>query len=327
MPAARILLLVAVLALAGCGDDDSPGAFPPAAEPARSPAPAATPAGRTVDLGARAEGVAVDARTGLVAVATQAPDELVLVDARTLEVRRRVALPGPAEHVTLRRPGGPALVPIPGGLVEVALRTGETTIVPLGGAPLDVAATEDGLAATDELGYDVAVVRDGRLARREPAGLQTDGIAALDDGRFAVVAARERTLTVGEVSEPAGIGPTHVEAADDGRLYVADTTGGSVLLFRSEPELGLARRAAVAGSPYGTAIDRERGKLWVTTTATNEAVQLTADGSPRIQRRYPTVRQPNSIAVDERTGRVYVASAADGTLQAFDGYPPTLAGR
>ena len=119
---------------------------------------------------------------------------------------------------------------------------------------------------------------------------------------------------------PAGVGPTHVVAGDDGRLYVTDTGGESVLLFRSGDDLVQARRYGLPGAPYATTLDGAKGKLWVTLTARNEVVQLTADAQPREQRRYDTVAQPDAIAIDERTGRVFVAGRDEGVLQAFDGY-------
>ena len=99
-------------------------------------------------------------------------------------------------------------------------------------------------------------------------------------------------------SVAAGFGPTHVVVGDDDRIYVIDTAGGAVLLFRRGEELKLVRRAALPGRPYAAAIDRERGKLWVTVMETDEVVQLTADGAPRIKRRLPTVRRPNAVAID-----------------------------
>ena len=163
-----------------------------------------------------------------------------------------------------------------------------------------------------------------------PEGVAFDArrtVAALPGGGFAVLDPRRRTLGVTDrlgseptAEAPAGVGPTHVVAGDDGRVYVTDTGGESVLLFRVGDDLELARRYGLPGAPYATTIDRDKGKLWVTLTARNEAVQLTADAQPREQRRYRTVRRPDAIAIDERTGRVYVAGRDEGVLQAFDGY-------
>lgn len=177
---------------------------------------------------------------------------------------------------------------------------------PLTQAP---ASTPTGTAAADE----------ALIARLRAEGRGPRTTARLDDGTTVTLDPRARTLTVGDQTVAAGIGPTHVVVGDEGRVYVADTAGRSVLLFRTMPELKLWRRAGLDGSPYGTAIDREKGKLWVTLTDRNEAVQLTADGAPRVQRRFPTVRQPDAIAIDDAHGRVAILGA--DAVQAFDGYP------
>ena len=323
-------ITIAALVLAGCGSEDDPRTFPPAAEPARSPVPAERPAGRVVRIGNKPEGIAVDARTGIVAVALTDPDELALVDADTLRVRRRIPLPGAPRHLRLAAPGGPVLVPAESGdrLVEVALPSGRSRVTKVGDGPHDADAAGGRFFAGDEFGSTLSLVEDGRRLRQVPTPLQPGGVAAFRDpaGPVAVVGVRERAVALYDVDgrelhrEPAGIGPTHVEAGDGGRLYVADTDGNAVLLFRTRPDLKLIRRIAVPGQPYATALDRRRGKLWVTLTETNRAVQLTAEVQVRRQREFATVRQPNAIAVHEPTGRVFVASRTDGTLQVFDAY-------
>jgi hypothetical protein len=86
---------------------------------------------------------------------------------------------------------------------------------------------------------------------------------------------------VGDEAAPAGFGPTDVVVGDDDRIYVVDSAGGSVLLFRRRPELRIVRRAAVPGTPYAATIDRERRRIRVT-SRTGDVVELTADGAPRI---------------------------------------------
>lgn len=136
-----------------------------------------------------------------------------------------------------------------------------------------------------------------------PEVAQSSPQARLDGGATVRVDAGRRRLVVarpgGEtLSAAAGFGPTHVVVGADDRIYVVDTAGGAVLLFRRGKELKLVRRAALPGRPYAAAIDRERGKLWVTVMETDEVVQLTADGAPRVKRRLPTVRRPNAIAIE-----------------------------
>lgn len=322
-------LLLALALLAGaCGSEDDPAAFPAPSGAVPSPPTSTRPAGRVVRVGGQAHAVAADPASGRVAVAVSGPDELVVLDGVDLRVRRRVALPGRAEHVALAGPGGPVLAAAAGAVVAVPLSHGAPRAWRAGGALHDLVAAPGGAVAGDRRGAALAVLRDGGVVARGPAGPAPDGVAALDDGRVAVVGARARVLALHDErtgrrleERPAGVGPTHVEAGDGGRLYVADTAAGAVLLFRSRPELALVRRTALAGGPFATAIDRERGKLWVTLTATNEVAQLTADGQPRPQRRFATVRAPSSVAVDDRTGRVFVTGRTGGTLQVFDGYP------
>ena len=322
---ASAALLLAAALLAACGSEDDPRRFPPAAEPARSPVPAARPAGTVVRVGNKPEGLAADPWTGLVAVALTDPDELALVDHRDGRVVRRVPLPGAPRHLRLAAPGGPVLVPAESAdrLVEVPLPRGRPRSTRVGDGPHDADASGGRVLVADEFGSTVSIVEDGRTVKRVGAPLQPGGLAAIPDGPVALVAVRERVLALFDrdgrklAQEPAGVGPTHVEAGAGGRVYVADTEGEAVLLFRTRPRLELVRRVALPGAPYGMTIDRERGRLWVTLTARNEVVWLPANGAPRPVERYPTVRQPNSVAVHEPTGRVFVASRTDGTLQSF----------
>jgi sugar lactone lactonase YvrE len=115
--------------------------------------------------------------------------------------------------------------------------------------------------------------------------------------------------------EAAGVGPTHVVSDGAELLFVVDTEGEGLLLFRLSPRLELVRRVALPGSPYGIAIDRRRERLWVSLTATNRVVELTANGQPRPLRSLPAVRQPDAVAVDERSGRVFVIGRR---LQLYD---------
>jgi hypothetical protein len=129
----------------------------------------------------------------------------------------------------------------------------------------------------------------------------------------ATVRPRERVLELADrdtgrivAREPAGVGPTHVVSDGAGLLFVVDTEGEGLLLFRARPRLELVRRVALPGTPYGIAIDRRRRRLWVTLTQANRVVEVTANGQPRPLRSLPTVRQPDAVTVDERTGRVAV---------------------
>jgi DNA-binding beta-propeller fold protein YncE len=107
----------------------------------------------------------------------------------------------------------------------------------------------------------------------------------LDDGTPVVLDPVARELRVGDETVAAGFAPTHVVVGAGGRIYVTDTGGGSVLLFRTRPHLKLQRRAAVPGRPFETVLDPDRRRLLVATD--DELVRMTADGAPRIQERIP----------------------------------------
>lgn len=318
-------LALAGLVLAGCGSSD---ALPPAAEPARSPPVTERPAGRVVPVGARAEGLVVDGRTGLLAVAVLKPDRLVLVRAATGRLVRSVALPAGARHLALAAPGGPVLVPAEAAdaLVEVPLRGGRVHAIRVGRHPHDAAAAGDGRVwVGNENGDTVSVVDGRRVVRTLPARTQPGGVAALGARTIGVVTVASDELLLYDADRPAlrgrlraGAGPTHLVAGAD-RAYVADTRGDAVLVFRFAGGLRLAGRLAIPGTPYGLALDAARNRLWITQTALNRVIgyQLTTGHAHR-RWSFPTVRQPNSVAVDPRTGRVFVASASAGTLELID---------
>jgi DNA-binding beta-propeller fold protein YncE len=280
-----------------------------------------------VPVGRAPEGIAADPVTGLVAVALREPDEVALVDGADGRVARRVGVPGAARHLSLAAPGGPVLAPAERAdeLVRIALPGGAADAVAVGVFPHDAAAAGSRVFAGDERGNTLSVV-DGLDVRRIRVATQPGGVAASDNGRtVAVVSVRERVLEVFDSGTlerlgrvPAGAGPTHVVSGSQGRFYVVDTTGDALLVFEARPELRLSRRVALLGSPYGLAVDRERGRLWTTLTATNELVELSGGARPRPLRSFPAVRQPNTVAVDARTGRVYVTGRADGVLQLLD---------
>lgn len=256
MPRAVALLLVIGLAAGGCGSVTDPDAFPKPAEPAHALPLTRPPAGHTLRVGARPEGVVADPRTGIVAVALHDPDEIALVDGRAGRLLRRASATAAARQ----------LAPARGG---------------------------------------EGVLREGRW--------------------IAVVSARERVLELYDARTlrrigraPAGIGPTHVASDAHGLIYVVDTGGDSLLVFRTSPELQLTRRVYLPGAPYGVAYDERRQRLWVTASRTNVLYELRARGRPAVRRTFAAVRQPDAVAVDGATGRVFVTGRLDGVLQLLD---------
>ena len=107
--------------------------------------------------------------------------------------------------------------------------------------------------------------------------------------------------------------------SDDGNyVFVADTAGGAVLIFRVRPRLALVRRYALPDGPYGMAIDNRRHRMFVTQVGRNRLWVLNVGARLTKLGVHPTPRQPDAVAVDERTGRVYVSGRADGVLQILE---------
>ncbi len=336
--AIRATVLLALL-LAGCGSQ-SVHQLPPAAEPRASPPLTARPAGRVVRVGptigrltagrtqepgGAPEGLAFDPASGTLGVGLRRPAELALLDGTTGQVRKRVALPAGPRHLAAAR--GVFYVPAEMADRLVAVRAGDGRVLrdtPVGRRPHGVAVAGDAVAVGDEDGNAVEFVRAGRVAARLGVATQPGAVASVGDGRIAVVSVRERVVELYDAHRrlarlPAGVGPTHAAALGNW-LWVVDTQGDGLLVYRLRPSLRLERRVRLAPGPYGIAVDPVRCRLWVTLTGSNRVDELPAHGRPHVLASFPTVRQPNDVAVDSRTGRVFVGGRADGVVQLLD--PP-----
>jgi DNA-binding beta-propeller fold protein YncE len=317
-------LLLAALALAGCGGGSSSTATGPrrAAEPADSPPLAAPPAGRSAAVGREPEGVAWDADAGLVAVGVRAPAALAFVDPRTLRVVGRVPLPEPPRHLAYDPAARTVLVPAEAADELLTVRpAGIVTRTKVGTHPHDAAATGEDVFVADEHSDQVSVVRHGRVLRTLAAPHQPGGIAAVSGRWLALVAVSARVLEVYGAhslaplaSLAAGVGPSHI-VARAGYAYVADTQGDRIITYRFGRHPRLVSRTTAPGTPYGLAVDAARGRLWVTLTATNRLAEFDLRPLPHRVATYPTLRQPNSVAIEPRTGDAFVAGRDAGQLE------------
>jgi DNA-binding beta-propeller fold protein YncE len=333
-PSALALAGVAA-ALGGCGSA-AVADLPAPAVPGVSPPQAHAPTGGVVRLGPRGSsaaptGLAVDPDTGRVAVGLASPPALVLVDGATGRPRARVPLPAPPGQLSAA--GGDVLVPAGEHVLRVRARDGrvvqDTAVAQrartvLAGGPGTAFAAGEALGSGD--GALVALSAGGRRrAARVDASPTT--VARVDAGRVAVVSGRARraalldATTLRELAgAPAGVGPTRAVARGD-YLWVVDTRGEALLVFRTRPTFSLVRRLSLPGGPFAIALDKGRYRLWVTLTGTNEIAEFPSHGRPHELRRLPTVRQPDAIAVDPITHRLFVGGAG-GALELID--PPPL---
>jgi hypothetical protein len=299
---------------------------PAAATAARSPAATAEPAGTVTALPGTPTSMIVDARTRLLAVAVDEPPSVLLyrLDAAGVAQPSKVALPGPADTLTLAGPGGPLLASTGSAraLVRIALPGGKPAPAPIRGEPVSAAEFGDRTLVAVRDRKAVAVLGGDRIFRMISGGLYSAD-QVLSTGKGAVVLDRLRNalfeldVRAGTVDEGlrAGEGSTNAVTDRFGRVLVADTRGGALLAFSLDPLL-MRQRFPVAGAPYGLAYDPERDLLWVTLTATNEVVGFdVAGGQPEEKYRFPTVQQPDNVAVDPISGRVIVASAVGKGIQ------------
>ena len=294
---------------------------PVAATPAVSPPATVPPAGTVLPLGAAVRAMAVDFRTGLLAVAVDASPAVLLYRLDDLTAApTRVPLPSAPSDARLAGEGGPLLVTTGSQLVRVDLPGAASSATDLDGAP--ASAVQDGgrtlVALRDR--HEIAVL-DGGAVQRRITGNLFSADRVLTAGGHAVVLDRLRTalfeldVAGGAVKQGlrAGEGATNAVADRFGRVLVTDTRGGTLLAFSLDPLL-LRQRYPVGGAPFGIAYDPTRDVVWVTLTATNEVVGYHVAGEePQERYRFPTLAQPNSVAVD--AGRVFVASANGEGIQ------------
>lgn len=305
--------------------------LPPPAEPRQAPPQTAPIGGRVVPVGAAPEGVVVDAVTRTVAVATRNPNELVLLDADSGQVRTRTPLPGVVRHLQLAAPGGPVLVPVESAdaLVRVDLPSGraEQQIV-TGTVPHDASQAPNGTVfVANEHGGTVSALRGGQIVKVFTDSVQPAGLAPVANA-MGLLDVRKNDLTVYDTekltivgSTPAGDGPTHLVADRHGRMIAADTRGDAVRVFTPLPAPREVARVGQPGGPYGITYDPTRDVLWVASSGTNEVVGYSmAEATPREVTRLPTVQNPYTLGVDATTGRLFVAGVTQGAVHVID--PP-----
>lgn len=295
-----------------------------AAEPAHDPTAAGHLAGHSVRVGGDPQGIAVASGAGLVAVGVHSPRvAIVLLDARTGRVVRRVPVAGAPRHLAVAGPDGPVLVPEEreDQLVEVALASGRTRSFHTGDFPHAVDAYDGRVYVGNERGASLSEILPDGQVRTFHGFTQPGGLAGVD-GDLAVVDVAKFTLTLFDPANgtilarlPAGQGPTH-DVTDAGRIYVLDTRGNAVLTFSAKPFRRLGSTSLAGAAPYGVAVDPVHHRLWVTETAKNQLAELSISGRlPRLIRTYATGLQPDTVAVDPVSGRVFVANQLAGTVQ------------
>lgn len=289
-----------------------------------SPPATGTPDGDVQPLPGPGTAAVFDAGTTSLAVLGPPGQLTVLPDngpSRTVEL--------PAEATALTGDGaGKLYLATRGGYLRVDIADGSATPVEVDGQPetdfTAIARHTDGrlvlgsadgavftLSSDTEVGATLKI-----FARVDELVAQGDSIVVLDRGQTSVTEI-DSDGTVAEQALRAGTGAATLAADPAGRVLVADTRGGGLLVYGTEP-LILRQHYPVHDAPYGLAGSAEL--TWVSQTATNTVVGYDlATGIPVEKVRYRTVQQPDTLAYDDATDTLYVVSGSGAGVQLIKG--------
>jgi len=239
---------------------------------------------------------------------------------------RTIPLPGDTTALS-GDAAGVALLSTRGGYFRVDVRTGQVAKLGIRGHDgtdfTAIARRTDGKlvlgtadGAVDTLGSDTTVAAEVKIfARVDAIATQGNTAVVLDRGQTSVTTI-DPSGGHAEHALRAGEGATTLTVDPVGRALVADTRGGSLLVFGVDP-LILRQSYPVRDAPYGLA--GTRTLAWVSLTAANVVVGYDlATGIPVEKVRYPTVRQPDVLAFDEAANTLYVVSGSGDGVQVID---------
>jgi hypothetical protein len=315
------VLLVSAGACSNPADDTPPTIAPAAA--AVSPPVTVAPVGKVRELPVKARSAVFDADTVSLVVLS---DKGVAIVPAAGGPPRTVALPSRASAMA-GDGHGVVFLSVRGGFLGLDVRSGQVTSTRVAGHEdtdfTAIARRSDGrlvLGSADGAVYtlnsDAAVSASVRIFARVDA-LVTQGNTAvvLDRGQTSVTTIHTDGSSAQHALR-AGAGATTMAADPIGRVLVADTRGGSLLVFGTDP-LMMRQSYPVRNAPYG--LVGTRTLAWVSLTATNVVVGYDlATGIPVERVRYPTVRQPDVLAFDDATETLYVVSATGDGIQMID---------
>jgi hypothetical protein len=322
-----IMLVIAVTSACTSNQADAPPTITPA-EAAVSPPASGAPAGSVRPLAGRAQAAVFDTDTGsLVVLSPQSAGQSLITALTDAGDTRSVPLPAATTAITGDGQGR-VYVSTRGGYFRVDLAGGSASLVGVDGQNetdfTAIARRADGrlvLGSADgtvfTLSSDTAVGAQLRIfARVDDLVTQGNTTVVLDRGQTSVTALSENG-TEAEHALRAGEGATTMAADSVGRVLVADTRGGQLLVFGTDP-LILRQKYPVRDAPYGLAATSTLA--WVSQTASNSVVGYDlSTGIPVEKVRYRTVQQPNSLVYDESSGTLYVVSGSGAGVQVIPG--------
>ena len=318
-------LLLVAFGVAACSSNpaDTPPPTIAPAEAAVSPPTTRPPAGQVRPLTGNPFAALFDPATeSLVALAADEAGTSVLTVMPADGTAKPIALPAAA--TAMAGADGRVYAATRGGYFAVDLATGRVDRFDVDGQAgtefTAIARRADGrlvLGSADGAVYtlssETAVAAELKIfARVDAIVTQGDIAVVLDRGQTSVTSV-DASGEKAQHALRAGEGATTLAADSMGRVLVADTRGGALLVFGTDP-LMLRQRFPVRGAPYGLAATS--ALAWVSQTETNTVIGYDlSTGIPVEKVRYPTVQQPNSLAFDEASGTLYVVSGSGAGVQ------------
>ncbi len=322
--------MLATTGFVGCSANHTAGPPPTIvpAQAAQSPPVTGAPAGVVRPLAGPTQAAVFDrATSSLVVLRPGVAGQSALAVLAASGDPRPVPLPGPATALT-GDDAGHMYASTLGGYFRVDIASGAVNRVAVDGQHgtdfTAIARRADGrlaLGSADGAVYtlssDTAVGASVKIfARVDSLVAQGNTVVVLDRGQTSVTTISPDGSHADNALR-AGDGATTIAADSAGRVLVADTRGGELLVFGTNP-LILRQRYPVPDAPYGLA--GSPGLTWVSQTATNSVVGYDlATGIPTEQVRYRTVQQPNSLAFDDASGTLYVVSGTGAGVQVIAG--------
>jgi len=208
----------------------------------------------------RPHGIDLDPKTGLLAVSTELPDRLVLIDTKTRRVTKHLDTQGRTSHMVKWAAGGRwAFVSnsTSANVAAIDTETGAVKLIPATARPEGSALSPDGKTL--------------HVVNREAARITLIDIAARQ--------------VAGEIST--GNGPVRIAVTPDGRQLVYALMHDKAVEFADPAARRVLARVALEGRPVSLTLSRD-GKLAFASAQDDDTVYVISVAARKIERKYKT---------------------------------------
>lgn len=219
---------------------------------------------RTLDTGGKGpRGIGISADGRYLLAANKGTSDLSVIDARDGQLVRRIPIGK-----------NPEFVRVSGGQAFVTYEPGERNGPP-GAEPAPEAGKPAKAGDGAPVPAEIAVIdlKDWRVTRAIPSGLETEGIEFSPDARLLLVTNEgDDTVSVYErasgrrlnlLKTPPGSRPRGIKVSPDGRRYIVTLESANAFLVLDAADYRILRTVPTRAGPYGVAFDRAGERLFV----------------------------------------------------------------